>query len=129
MIDDILSRLKESIAQNKAYAALIHGAAQRENEYFMNLFRQAKLSAHCRNMELAEYNAGIGDLLQYNVNHWLDYVNWDHELETIRWCIETSGSEELSIHKTTDNFVDYIELYSHGKQVAHCDIPYKKEDK
>lgn len=131
MIDDILSRLKESIAKNKEYAELIHEAAKRESEYFIDLFRQAKLSAEHRNIELEKYHAVLEDLLQYQdqISNWFNYVTWDHELETIRWCIGASGFEELSIHKTADNFVDYIELYSYGKQVAHCDIPYKKENK
>ena len=109
----VMEVIKELSVKNKAYEDLLYEIEHQAAEYFMHLFRQAKLSAHRRNMELEKHNA--------------EYVTWDHELETIRWCIETSGFEELSIHKTTDNFVDYIELYSYGKQVVHCDIPYKED--
>ena len=117
----VMEVIKELLAKNKVYEDLLyekeHQAAEYFmhlfSEYFMHLFRQAKLLAHRHNMELEKHNA--------------EYVIWDNELETIRWCIETSGFEELSIHKTADNFVDYIELYSYGKQVAHCDISYKED--
>lgn len=131
MIDTVMGVIKELSAKNQAYEDLLHEKEEQAAKYFIDLFRQAKLSAHCRNRELEKYHAVLEDLLQYQdqISNWFNYVSWDHELETIRWCISASGFEELSIHKTADNFVDYIELYSYGKRVAHCDIPYKKENK
>lgn len=142
MFDEVITALKEATAKNVGYQEFIDELADKKAEYFMHLLNQAKLSAHRRNMELAEHNARTNELLKSNMvvqdtriglsdlsanESWMNYLLWNNELETIRWCIETEGSQELSIHKTADNYVDYIELYTDGKQVAHIDIPYKKE--